>query len=81
MSPRFKIGDAVWVRDIRPGLIGGYRIIPGVVVEKPYERNGQWYFPLDSIAKGEKGLYWLSYPACRVFATYREAVEARVSIE
>lgn len=79
MSFRFKIGDHVWIRDRAHITRGGYRIVPAVVVREPYERNGNEYFPVSETT--DKGLWWASYPACRVFATREEAVEARVSIE
>ena len=82
---RFKVGDAVWVRDRCHGksplskVRGGFTIVKATVRERhshpdrhPFYPNGEGY-ALD----GE--LWWDCYPGCRVASTRKEAIAIRLS--
>lgn len=77
---RFKVGDKVWVRDKAHGNgRGGYTIVEATVREQHTHQGRHPFYPNGEGYALDGDLWWDCYPGCRVFATRREAIDARMS--
>lgn len=76
---RFQAGQKVWVRDRGHGRHGGgYRIVEATVRELHYHPGRHPSCPDGEGYSLDGELWWDCYPGCRVFATRKEAVAARM---
>lgn len=76
---RFEVGQTVWVRD--RGHHGGFRIEEATVREQHHHPDRHPFYPHGEGYDLDGQLWWSCYPGCRVFATRKEAVEARLDTE
>lgn len=79
---RFQRGQYVWVRDPAHSSNhrgrGGYRIVRARVRERHYHPDRHPFYPNGEGYALDGSLWWDCYPGCRVFATYAEALAARM---
>lgn len=75
---RFRPGDRVWVRDKGHGN-GGFKIEQATVREVHSHPGREPFYPHGEGYALDGELWWDCYPGCRVWATRKEALAARVT--